>query len=112
MGVPPVRDMAKTIHDEKPKFHSKPFSDIFLNGYVNMILVADQGSYYRFRSSNNHNTSLPPMPRLQRKPYSPKMDSDGRADGLGIDNKEVNRIHRKNGCKSDDDFVPDLQFEM
>jgi len=54
------------------------------------------------------------MPRLQRKPYSPKMDSDGRAnpDGLGIDNKEVNRIHRKNGCKSDDDFVPDLQFEM
>lgn len=97
MGVPPVRDMAKTIHDEKPKFHSKPFSDIFLNG-----------------TSNNHNTSLPPMPRLQRKPYSPKMDSDGRAnpDGLGIDNKEVNRIHRKNGCKSDDDFVPDLQFEI
>ena len=34
MGVPPVRDMAKTIHDEKPKFHSKPFSDIFLNGYA------------------------------------------------------------------------------
>ena len=41
------------------------------------------------------------------------MDSDGRAnpDGLGIDNKEVNRIHRKNGCKSDDDFVQDLQFD-
>ena len=57
----------------------------------------------------SNSSKLPPMPKLQRKPYSPKteerIDRNGLSpSGLGIDTAEVNRIYKKN---DDLDFVPE-----